>query len=63
MRAPVLPGSMFMLAYLGRVPIYGLPGCVMFNKTTILDLILPRIFAEERLNRSDIVNLGHGGSL
>ncbi|HPZ43407.1 MAG TPA: molybdopterin-binding protein [Bacillota bacterium] len=59
--APVLPGSMFMLAYLGRVPICGLPGCVMFNKTTILDLILPRIFAEERLNRSDIVNLGHGG--
>jgi len=36
--APVLPGSMFMLAYLGKVPICGLPGCVMFNKTTIFDL-------------------------
>lgn len=31
--APVLPGAMFMLAYLGHVPVCGLPGCVMFNKT------------------------------
>ncbi|OPZ75221.1 MAG: bifunctional molybdenum cofactor biosynthesis protein MoaC/MogA [Firmicutes bacterium ADurb.Bin456] len=59
--APVLPGAMFMLAYLGHVPVCGLPGCVMFNKTTIFDLILPRIFAGEHLNRSDIVDLGHGG--
>ncbi len=59
--APVLPGAMFMLAYLGHVPVCGLPGCVMFNKTTIFDIILPRIFAGEHLNRSDIVNLGHGG--
>lgn len=59
--APVLPGAMFMLAYLGHVPICGLPGCVMFNNTTIFDLILPRIFAGEHLQRSDIVNLGHGG--
>ncbi len=59
--APVLPGAMFMLAYLGHVPVCGLPGCVMFNKTTIFDLILPRIFAGERLNREDIVSLGYGG--
>ncbi|WP_066633501.1 molybdopterin-binding protein [Desulfolucanica intricata] len=59
--APVLPGAMLMLAYLGNVPICGLPGCVMFHKTTVFDLILPRIFAGERLNRSDIVALGHGG--
>lgn len=59
--APVLPGAMFMLAYLGHVPICGLPGCVMFNKSTIFDLIIPRIFAGERICRSDIVALGHGG--
>jgi len=59
--APVLPGSMFMLAYLGQVPICGLPGCVMFNKTTVFDLVLPRIFAGEHLNKSDIVALGQGG--
>ncbi|KAF1085798.1 bifunctional molybdenum cofactor biosynthesis protein MoaC/MogA [Sporotomaculum syntrophicum] len=59
--APVLPGSMFMLAYLGEVPICGLPGCVMFNKTTVFDLVLPRIFTGERLTKSDIVALGQGG--
>ncbi len=59
--APVLPGSMFMLAYLGQVPICGLPGCVMYNKTTVFDLMLPRIFTGERLTKSDIVALGHGG--
>lgn len=59
--APVLPGSMFMLAYLGHVPVCGLPGCVMFNNVTIFDLILPRIFAGERISRQEIVALGHGG--
>lgn len=59
--APVLPGAMFMLAYLGHVPVCGLPGCIMFNKSTVFDLILPRIFAGERISRPDIVALGHGG--
>ena len=59
--APVLPGSMFMLAYLGNVPVCGLPGCVMFNRTTIFDLLLPRFFAGERISLSEIVALGHGG--
>lgn len=58
---PVLPGSMLMLAYLGQVPVCGIPGCVMFNGITSLDLILPHLFAGERLNRSWAVNLGHGG--
>ena len=59
--APVLPGSMFMMAYRGNVPVCGLPGCVMFNRTTVFDLVLPRIFAGEHLSRADIVALGQGG--
>lgn len=59
--APALPGSMFMLAYQGHVPVCGLPGCVMFNSITIFDLLLPRIFAGERITRPEIVALGHGG--
>lgn len=58
---PVLPGSMFLLAYLGQIPIMGLPGCVMYNKITIFDLVLPRILAGIRLNRRDLVKMGHGG--
>jgi len=59
--APVLPGAMFMLANLGDVPIMGLPGCVMYHKTTIFDLILPRILAGETVTKMDIVGFGHGG--
>ncbi len=58
---PVLPGSMFMLAHIGSVPVLGLPGCVMYHKTTVVDLILPRILAGEEVSRRDIAQLGHGG--
>ena len=59
--APVLPGAMFMLAYLGEVPIMGLPGCVMYSKKTVFDLVAPRMLTGERLSRQDIVKLGVGG--
>ena len=50
-----------MLAYLGGVPIIGLPGCVMYHETSIFDLVLPRILAGERLTHEDIISFGHGG--
>ena len=59
--APVLPGAMFMLAYAGAVPVMGLPGCVMYSKRTIFDLVLPRIAAGERLCAEDFSALGEGG--
>lgn len=69
--APVLPGAMFLLAYHkgGRkedgsekqIPILGLPGCVMYHKRTIFDLILPRIVAGEQLKQEDLTILGEGG--
>ncbi|MCR5108288.1 MAG: molybdopterin-binding protein [Lachnospiraceae bacterium] len=63
--APVLPGAMFMLSYMETleksVPVLGLPGCVMFAKRTIFDLVLPRILAGERLSREDITDYGEGG--
>ncbi len=59
--APVLPGAMFMLAYFKDVPIMGVPACGMFFKTTIVDIILPRLLVGERLTKRDITLLGHGG--
>lgn len=59
--APVLPGAMFLIAYKNDIPILGLPGCVMYNKTTVFDLILPKIMAGEKIKRADITRLGHGG--
>jgi len=59
--APVLPGAMFMLAYIGNVPVVGLPGCVMYSRVSIFDLIVPRILAGEIPTRNDIKKLAHGG--
>lgn len=59
--APVLPGAMFMLAYAKDIPVMGLPGCVMYSKRTIFDLVLPRIVAGERLQAEDFSVLGEGG--
>ncbi len=59
--APVLPGAMFLLAYINGVPVTGLPGCVMYCRTSVFDLVVPRLLAGEQVTRSDIASLGHGG--
>ena len=52
----------FCLGYFeDGTPVAGLPGCVMYAKATIFDLVLPRIAAGVALKRSDFVRLGHGG--
>lgn len=60
--APVLPGAMFLMGYFeDGTPIVGLPGCVMYSKTTIFDLILPRILAGINITKKDLAKMGHGG--
>ncbi|MEF2144774.1 MAG: molybdopterin-binding protein [Desulfovibrionaceae bacterium] len=59
--SPTFPGVMFLLAYLDEVPIAGLPGCVMYYRASIFDLVVPSLLAGERVTREDIVALGHGG--
>ena len=60
--APVLPGAMFLLAYYdGNIPIMGLPGCVMYSRRTVFDLVLPRVMAGEILAKRDLDQLGEGG--
>ena len=58
---PILPGAMLLMAYLGDVPVLGLPGCVMFAHTTAFDILLPKIFAGEEILRKDISRMGYGG--
>jgi molybdopterin biosynthesis enzyme len=59
--ASVLPGAMFMLAYIGDVPVVGLPGCVMYVRTSIFDLIVPRILTGEIPTKKEIKKLAYGG--
>jgi molybdopterin biosynthesis enzyme len=58
---PVLPGSMFLMAYLDAVPVMGLSGCVLHDPFTAFDALLPRLLAGERVTRDEIMALGHGG--
>lgn len=60
--APVLPGAMFLLGYFeDGTPVMGLPGCVMYAKSTIFDIMLPRIAAGIPVKAEDFYVLGHGG--
>lgn len=65
--SPVLPGAMLLVAYIqgnqedGPVPIVGVPACALYHKTTVFDLILPRVLAGERIDRTELARLGHGG--
>lgn len=59
--APMFPGAMFLLAWNGKVPILGLPGCVMYHKASIFDIVVPRLLAGVPVSRNDIARLGHGG--
>ena len=58
---PVLPGSMFLMAYLGDTPVMGLSGCVLHDPFTAFDALLPRLIAGEKITRADITAMGHGG--
>lgn len=60
--APVLPGAMLLVGYYDDgTPVLGLPGCVMYAKATVFDLILPRVLADVRLKKEDFVEMGEGG--
>jgi molybdenum cofactor synthesis domain-containing protein len=58
---PVLPGSMFVMAYFHETPVVGLSGCVLHDSFTAFDMLLPRLLAGEKITRADIMAMGHGG--
>lgn len=64
--SPVLPGAMFLLSYYKaendkEIPIVGLPGCVMYAKRTVFDLVLPRLAAGDEITARELSALGEGG--
>ncbi|MDR1603334.1 MAG: molybdopterin-binding protein [Gracilibacteraceae bacterium] len=58
---PAQPGNMFLAAYLGDVPVFGVPGAAIYLSVTVLDVLLPRIFAGDRLEKKDLARLAEGG--
>lgn len=58
---PSQPGNMTLVAYLGGVPILGVPGAAIKLPTTIFDVLLPQVFAGEKITREELINLADGG--
>lgn len=58
---PAQPGNMTLAAYLGEIPILGVPGAAISLPTTVLDVLLPQIYAKEPLTKQELIRLGDGG--
>lgn len=58
---PSQPGNMTLVAYLGDIPILGVPGAAIKLPTTVFDVLLPQIFAGDKITREELVNLADGG--
>ena len=56
-----LPGAMFLVATIGDIALLGVPACGLHHRTTVLDLILPRVLAGEKIGKKERAFIGHGG--
>lgn len=59
--AAALPGAMFLVATIGDVQLLGVPACGLHHRTTVLDLMLPRVLAGEKIGKKELAFIGHGG--
>ena len=58
---PSQPGNMTLVAYLGDIPILGVPGAAIKLPTTVFDVLLPQIFAGDKISKEELVGLADGG--
>jgi molybdenum cofactor cytidylyltransferase len=60
---PVEPGNMLAVGYTDSKWVLCAPGCAKSLETNVVDLVLPRLLARERLTPRDFALLGMGGLL
>ena len=58
---PSQPGNMTLMAYLGDIPVMGVPGAAIHLPTTIFDAMLPQVFCGARFTKRELIGLGDGG--
>ncbi len=58
---PAQPGNMTLIAYLGDIPLLGVPGAAISLPTTMFDVVLPQIYTGLRFTKKDLVRLAEGG--
>ena len=59
--AAALPGAMLLVAAIDKIPLLGVPACGLHHRVTVLDLMLPRILAGEKITQKALAFIGHGG--
>ncbi len=59
--APVEPGNLLLLGYVGATALVTAPGCFRSPKPNVIDLVLPPLLAGHRLSAAEISVFGHGG--
>ena len=58
---PSQPGNMTLVAYLGDIPVLGVPGAAISLPTTVFDVLLPQIFAGDKITHAELIGLADGG--
>ena len=58
---PSQPGNMTLVAYLGDIPILGVPGAAIKLPTTVFDVLLPQIFTGDKISKEELIDLADGG--
>ncbi len=58
---PAQPGNMTLVAYLGEIPILGVPGAAISLPTTMFDVLLPQVYAGQRFTKAELLDLADGG--
>jgi molybdopterin biosynthesis enzyme len=61
--APVEPGNMMLLGSIDGVPFLAAPGCIRNRARNVVDLLLPRLIADDVPTARDIAGWAHGGLL
>lgn len=58
---PSQPGNMTLVAQMGNTAILGVPGAAIHRPVTLLDVLLPQIFAGIPFTKQELIRLGNGG--
>lgn len=58
---PSQPGNMTLVAYLGDIPVLGIPGAAIKLPTTVFDVLLPQVFSGDKISKEELISLGDGG--
>lgn len=58
---PSQPGNMTLVAYRGDIPVLGIPGAAISLPTTVFDVLLPQIFAGDKITKEELIGLADGG--